>query len=203
MKNTTHFDSAAQTWDTEEIIKRNEALAQKIKKHLTQPMGRLLDFGCGTGLLLSHFINQANELVGIETSQGMLVQFNERFQGVHSVKSFAINLEHESLPPTIGFFDVVVTAMAFHHLKKPQLVLKKLKEHLNAKGIVFVIDLGEEDGTFHPDNQGMGVQHFGFSKETLESWSQDIGFDSFQHETVYEIFKNNRIYKVNMGIFHL
>ena len=79
--------------------------------------------------------------------------------------------------------------MAFHHLKDPKAVLSLFKKHLTPSGRVFVIDLDEEDGSFHPDNEGMGVHHFGFSINTMESWSHELGFHSFQHEIVYEMFK--------------
>lgn len=201
MNNTTHFDLAAKTWDTEETVKRNEVIAREIKKNLTNPIGRLMDFGCGTGLLTSHFINMAHELIGIETSLGMLDQYHERFKDVTKVTSLAMNIENESLPTTIGSFDVIITAMAFHHLKNPEQVLRIFKNHLNINGQIFIIDLDEEDGSFHPDNKGMGVYHFGFSKNKFESWFRDLGFKSFKHETVFQIFKNNRTYNVCMGIF--
>jgi ubiquinone/menaquinone biosynthesis C-methylase UbiE len=203
MENRSHFDTAAKTWDNEETIKRNEAFAQAIKKHLTNHVAKVMDFGCGTGLLTSHFLNVADELIGIETSSGMLEQFSERFKDISRVKSIAINLETESLPSDVGTFDLIVTAMAFHHLKDPKAVLSLFKNHLKPNGMVFVIDLDEEDGTFHPDNQGMGVHHFGFSKNTMESWSQELGYHSFRHEIVYEMFKNDRSYGIGMGVFCL
>lgn len=203
MENRSHFDTAAKIWDTEETIKRNEAFAQAIAKHVSNHIEKMLDFGCGTGLLTSHFLNVADELIGVETSSGMLEQFSERFKANRNVKSLAINLEIESLPSDVGPFDLIVTAMAFHHLKDPKAVLSIFKKHLNPAGKIFLIDLDEEDGTFHPDNVGMGVHHFGFSKNTMESWSQDLGFHSFQHEIVYEMFKNDRSYEIGMGLFGL
>lgn len=201
MENRSHFDTASKTWDTEETIKRNEAFAKAIAKHVSNHIEKIMDFGCGTGLLTSHFINLADEVIGIETSTGMLKQFSERFVGTSKVKCLAINLENESLPSDVGPFDLIVTAMAFHHLKDPKAVLSLFKKHLTPAGRVFVIDLDEEDGSFHPDNEGMGVHHFGFSINTMESWSQELGFHSFQHEIVCEMFKNDRSYGIGMGIF--
>ena len=203
MENRLHFDTAAKTWDTEETIKRNGAFAKAIAKHVSNHIEKMMEFGCGTGLLTGHFLNVADELIGIETSSGMLKQFNERFEGNFKVKSLAINLEKESLPFDVGPFDVIVTAMAFHHLNDPKSVLSIFKKHLTPEGKVFVIDLDEEDGTFHPDNEGMGVHHYGFSKNTLESWSKELRFDSFQHEIVYELIKNDRSYGIAMGIYSL
>ncbi len=201
MENRSHFDTAAKNWDTDETIKRNEAFALAVKKHVHNHVKKLMDFGCGTGLLMGHFLNLANELIGIETSSGMLEQFRERFDGISRVKCLAINLENESFPTNFGSVDLIVTAMAFHHLKDPKGMLSLFKKQLAPGGKIFVIDLDEEDGSFHPDNQGMGVHHFGFSKSTMESWSQELGFVSFQHEIIHVMSKNDRRYEIGLGLF--
>jgi hypothetical protein len=94
-----------------------------------------------------------------------------------------------------------MSAMAFHHLRGPEKILSLFKQHLNPGGQIFLIDLDEEDGSFHPDNEGMGVFHFGFSKKTLSAWAQELKFNTFDYQTVYVIAKNNRIYKIGMARF--
>jgi len=86
-------------------------------------------------------------------------------------------------------------------LKDPKKVLSEFRRHLNSGGMIFIIDLDEEDGTFHPDNQGMGVHHFGFSRNTMENWSSGLGFDFFSHEIIHHMKKNDRHYGVGMGMF--
>lgn len=78
MENCSHFDTAAKTWDTEETIKRNEAFAKAITKHVSNHIEKMMGFGCGTGLLTSHFINLADEVIGIETSNGMFKQLTHQ-----------------------------------------------------------------------------------------------------------------------------
>ena len=197
----SHFDILAATWDTEETILRNKAFALAIKKHLAGKASRVMDFGCGTGLLTAQFLDIGDSFLGIDTAGGMLEQFNQRFEKFPQVKSLAINLEKESMSPDVGNFDLIMTAMAFHHLKEPEKTLAVFKEHLTPSGKIFVIDLDKEDGTFHPDNKGMGVQHFGFSGETFEKWAKELKFNSLQHEIVYEIHKNERSYGIRMGVF--
>lgn len=199
--NHSHFDQQAANWDTPETIKRNEAFAQAIKKHLTGPVGKMMDFGCGTGLLASHFLSEAQEILGIETSQGMERVFNERFKDHEQVSLLVTNLEESELAPEYGPFDLIMTGMAFHHLKNPQKMLSNFKKHLAPRGKIFIIDLDEEDGSFHPDNAAMGVHHHGFSRQTLENWAREEGFESFTHELIYQIQKNERSYGLFMGVF--
>lgn len=201
-KPSEHFNTAANTWDTDETINRTAVFAEAIKKHLgDQKITNLLDLGCGTGLLAEHFLAQSSNILGIDTSEGMLEKFKLRFNQRANVKSLAINLEKDSIPETEPKLDVVVSSMAFHHLKEPKKILQLLKKHLASSGKIFIIDLDKEDGTFHPDNKAMGVEHFGFSKHEFEEWSSELGFEVFTHEIIFEINKNNRSYGVGLAIF--
>ncbi|MFA5583180.1 MAG: class I SAM-dependent methyltransferase [Bacteriovoracaceae bacterium] len=199
--NHSHFDQRAASWDTPETIKRNDAFAEAIKKHLSGPVGKMMDFGCGTGLLASHFLDDAKMILGIETSQGMEKVFNERFKAHEKVNLLVINLEESELPCEYGPFDLIMTGMAFHHLKNPQKMLTTFKKLLTPNGKIFIIDLDEEDGSFHPDNLAMGVHHQGFSRLTLENWAREVGFKSFEHELIYQINKNERSYGLFIGVY--
>lgn len=202
MNNTNHFDTAAKTWDNEETIRRNDVFGAAIKKYLPDQVARsFLDFGCGTGLLGRPFAEESKSLLGIDTAEGMLEQFNLRYGPWFQVNSLAINLEKSELDSSFGPFDVVMTAMAFHHLKEPVKMLDRFKRYLAPNGLIFIIDLDEEDGTFHPDNQGMGVQHFGFSKAQYEEWANELGLKLMAHEIIYHIEKNNRQYGIGMAVF--
>lgn len=86
--------------------------------------------------------------------------------------------------------------MAFHHLENPKLVLNKVYQMLNPKGIAVIVDLDKEDGTFHPDNEAMRVKHFGFSKEELLLWSQE--FKSVEHKIIHRVVKNDKSYPMFM-----
>ncbi len=198
-KQSEHFNTAAETWDSEETIYRTSIFAAAIKKHLSDhKINNLLDFGCGTGLLTEYFLESSSSLTGIDTSVGMLEKFNRRFQKQAHVKSLAINLEDASMSES---YDVIMSSMAFHHLKDPKKVLELFKKHLAPNGKIFIIDLDEEDGTFHPDNKGMGVEHFGFSQKEFQTWANELGFKKFSYEIVFEMNKNHRSYGIGLAIF--
>lgn len=199
--NNNHFNTAAKTWDSEEAINRNNHFAAAISKYLPKKNLRFLDFGCGTGLLSQHFATASAALLGIDTSVGMLEVFNSKFNNLKQVTSLVIDLENTGEKLTIGLFDVIMTGMAFHHLKNPLAMLGQFKRLLSPSGIIFIIDLDQEDGSFHPDNQAMGVHHFGFSKEDYEAWARETGLRLMAHEIIYQIAKNERKYGIGMAIF--
>jgi 2-polyprenyl-3-methyl-5-hydroxy-6-metoxy-1,4-benzoquinol methylase len=194
----SHFNDKAAEWDNEGKIKMMALLADKTLE-VIKPEGKLdiMDFGCGTGLFGLEMADHARSLLGIDTSSGMLEVFDKKTKGANNVSSKLIDLENESLDQK---FDLIVSSMAFHHLNQPDRMLGTLKNLLKPNGKLAIVDLDEEDGSFHPDNDGMGVKHFGFSKTTLESWAQKEGM-TLDHHIINKIDKNERDYGQFLAVF--
>lgn len=195
-----HFKQAAPTWDTPEKIETNKMYAEKIKSHLKfSTRLKILEVGCGTGLLGSQFLSSENQILGIDTSEDMLKIFQQKFSGNKNIKSKLFNLEEDGLLE--GSFDLVISSMAFHHLKNPEKVLQKLQRLLSKNGVIAIIDLDQEDGSFHPDPKVMGVHHFGFEKNKVLKWGKDLQFTNVEHEIINVISKNEKKYPVFLAIF--
>lgn len=197
-KQPTHFNEVANTWDSKDKIALMRSLAVKTKEAL-KLKGKLdiLDFGCGTGLFGLEFLDHAKTLTGVDTSEGMLKVFDEKTKGVSGASRMNVDLEKESLT---GAYDLILSSMAFHHLANPSLVLGKLRKSLRPGGKIVIVDLRKEDGTFHPDNDAMGVKHFGFSEEELLLWAKENSL-LCEVTTINELDKNNRKYRQFMAVF--
>ncbi|MDD4974522.1 MAG: class I SAM-dependent methyltransferase [Bacteriovorax sp.] len=196
----SHFNQIANTWDTPEKIKLNQQYAEGIKKHLTKKDAiKILEVGCGTGLLGSQFVHGASQLTGVDTSPGMLEVFNQKFYDNKNVHSRLLNLEEQEFDE--DGFDLIISSMAFHHLKEPAKMILKLKKLLSPDGILAIIDLDAEDGSFHPDPKQMGVHHFGFAKETIQSWSSAAQFKKSSREIINVIKKEQGEYPVFLAVF--
>ena len=90
--------------------------------------------------------------------------------------------------------------MAFHHLIDPLKMVHKMKTILNPEGMLIIIDLEEEDGTFHPNNDEMGVKHHGFSQEDLNEWASSADLH-LEIQRVNSIHKNDREYGQFLAVF--
>jgi len=194
----SHFNDEAANWDDEGKVKMMKLLASQAMKVL-KPQNdiSIMDFGCGTGLFGLEFTDHAKSLLGIDTSEGMLEVFDKKTQGHDNFTSKNIDLESENLDQK---FDLIVSSMAFHHLTNPYDVLVKFKSMINEGGKIAIVDLDKEDGSFHPDNEGMGVKHFGFSKQELESWASDAQL-KMEHHFINEIEKNDNNYKQFLAVY--
>jgi len=188
----THFNQMANTWDTQEKINQNKVYSEKIKANLkNKDFQNVLEIGCGTGLLGSHFITQQNHYLGVDTSPGMLEVFNQKFKNYPNVRSAHLNLEEQENNLLENPFDLILSSMAFHHLIDPEKVLFKLKRLLNPDGMIAIIDLDEEPGNFHPDSKNMGVHHFGFSQLTTTIWAENLHFKKYSREIINVIKKDS------------
>jgi len=196
-----HFENAAPTWDTPERQQLISGYAKNIRSHLTtQSNLRVLDVGCGTGLLSGNFLGNGNEILGIDTSEDMLKIFRSKFdKRSEEIRGLLFNLENEDLKE--GLFDLIVSSMAFHHLKNPGLMLQKLRNMLSSNGTIAIIDLDQESGAFHPDPANMGVHHFGFSRQTIEGWAKEAGFPKMEYELIHTIEKDSGKFPVFLAVF--
>lgn len=189
-----HFNQIANNWDTSDKIEMYTLYAQKINSVIKRKDSlKILEVGCGTGLLGSHFINNNNQLIGVDTSSGMLDVFNKKFINYDTIKSYLLNLEKEDFEE--NEFDLIISSMAFHHLKNPKALIAKLQKMLSPNGQIIIIDLDKEDGSFHPDPKNMGVEHFGFSKIETDLWGTN------QREIINIMKKDKKEYPIFMAVF--
>ena len=148
----SYFDKMSQQWDQDSM--RNKIalnVARTIHKQLeTLKNFKILDFGCGTGLLSFYFYPNAQKVDGVDTSEGMVDAFNKKAQENQYTNARArlFDIEKDTLPS--GEFDIVMSSMVFHHLKNPEDVLEKIYAAVKPGGKIAIADLDEEDGTFHP-----------------------------------------------------
>ncbi len=101
---------------------------------------RLLDAGCGPGLLLRYFAPQVTEAVGLDATPAMLAQAQALLQeaDIQNASTRLGDMEH--LPFADGSFDRVVTRYTFHHLLRPERAFQELVRVCKSGGIVVVCD---------------------------------------------------------------
>lgn len=194
-----HFDQAAQNWDSPEKAQLASSYAEKIKTSLQKTdFSKVLEIGCGTGLLGGNFLTPQNQYVGIDTSEGMLEALRQKFPDTEKVRTYQLNLDTEKIPE--ANFDLMISSMAFHHLRAPAVTLARIAPQISPGGFVAIIDLDTEDGSFHPAPQAMGVHHFGFSLEQIRTWAESAGLVFRQHSIIHSIEKNGKQYPLFLAL---
>lgn len=170
------FDKAASSWDEDpRRVKLAHEVADAIIKEVcpTKDMD-VLDFGCGTGLVMLRIQPYVRNITGADSSAGMLSVLEDKIArlGLDNVSTLLVDFEKGE--KISGRYHLIVSSMTLHHVPETAPLLRRLFELLHPAGILCLADLDTEDGTFHPDNTG--VFHFGFDRARLKTMLLQTGF---------------------------
>lgn len=126
-------------------VKRHHALLDRVVGESGVTRGdRVLDIGCGTGLLSLKFLDKADcNVTAIDSSAEMLGLFREKIDTCGlSRRIRCIQKSAEEMDFGHGRFDIVAATVSLHHVKEKQPVIDTIYDSL-ADGGRFV--LGEID----------------------------------------------------------
>jgi 2-polyprenyl-3-methyl-5-hydroxy-6-metoxy-1,4-benzoquinol methylase len=187
--NVTRFNQQAKSWDEEpRRVAMGRAIARAVEAKLEgNARPRLMDYGCGTGLCSLPLAGRCSSVLGVDSSTEMLARLEAKARagGFGHVTTRRHDLTAEAM---IGVeFDVILCAMALHHIREIGLLLKRFDSMLAHGGLLALADLDKEDGSFHQDMRG--VEHHGFDREWVRQQLRAAGFTQVSLETAYEIEK--------------
>ena len=188
------FEDKAQDWDTRPIPAQiSEGVVAALSEAVTlSPDYTVMDFGAGTGLVATKVAPLVDTLIAVDVSQAMLDQLAAKPELQGRAEIWCRDILHEPLDRQV---DVIVSAMAAHHVKDTSHLLRTLFDHLVPGGQLALADLDAEDGTFHPPGME-GVFHAGFDRQALASLAEDAGFVSPRFVTACEVDKEGKRYPV-------
>lgn len=110
------------------------ALNTTVLEKIPKTSRRILDFGCGTGMLGGALKEQmACEIVGVTFSEGEASEAAKRLDRV-----LVDNLDTFTAPPDFGLFDVVICSHILEHLREPQRLLRIARSLMTPGGTLIV-----------------------------------------------------------------
>lgn len=177
------FDKEAAQWDTNPFrTKLASQVAAAIIREIQPSLEmKVLDFGCGTGLLTLKLQPLVKSITGADSSHGMLGVLKDKIktQGLTNVHTEFVDFEKgEHIE---GDYNLIVSSMVAHHVPDTLALFKEWHRLLLPGGQVSFADLDTEDGAFHGDNTG--VFHRGFDRQRLRLLLQEAGFHTIRDTT--------------------
>ncbi|OIQ96730.1 ubiquinone biosynthesis O-methyltransferase [mine drainage metagenome] len=177
------FDKEAAQWDTNPFrTKLASQVAAAIIREIQPSLEmKVLDFGCGTGLLTLKLQPLVKSITGADSSHGMLGVLKDKIktQGLTNVHTEFVDFEKgEHIK---GDYNLIVSSMVAHHVPDTLALFKEWHRLLLPGGQVSFADLDTEDGAFHGDNTG--VFHLGFDRQRLRLLLQEAGFHTIRDTT--------------------
>jgi 2-polyprenyl-3-methyl-5-hydroxy-6-metoxy-1,4-benzoquinol methylase len=191
---TDLFKEKAQDWDVNDMVKGlSSGIGAAIQANVPLNDTMLvMDFGAGTGLITAQIADKVKNVIAVDVSQAMLDKLLAKDELHGNVQARCQNIMEQPLGKR---FDLIVSAMAMHHVKDTDKMVARFAEHLKPGGRIALADLDEEDGTFHPADV-QGVYHKGFNREAFRTVLARHAFKDIHFVTAHSVHKGERTYSV-------
>jgi ubiquinone/menaquinone biosynthesis C-methylase UbiE len=195
------FDETAQNWDTELRINRAKKIADEISKSIDIDKNySAMEFGCGTALLSFNLYDKFKKITLIDTSKGMIDVLNSKIKKYKVGNMFTNNVDISEENSLDMKFDVIYNSLVLHEIHNTEAIIKNFYELLNKDGYLCIVDLDEEDGSFHKNYLNFDG-HNGFNQEKLKNILSDSGFKDIESNTFYYDVKVIGDEKIKYSLF--
>ncbi len=170
------FNSWAKLYDRILFLPFYRANKYLIESLSPIPSSKLLDVGCGTGILLHQLFkkDKSLELFGIDISEEMVRVANRKFvnTSVFIQKNSVMNLPFEN-----NYFDFVTCAFSFHHHPDSEASLREMSRVLKPGGKLALFD---------PFNDGIFRK---IINKTLNLVFREGATNIYKKEEIYKMFQ--------------
>lgn len=136
------FDKRAQTYCERYSRDSTEAHSFNIRRQRVYELldsynrGKVLDIGCGPGIMVDHLINKGFEFFGVDISREMINECKRKFGHIKSAHFSVGNIE--KLQFSDSYFDVVVNMGVVEYLDDDKPAVEEMARVLKPGGIVII-----------------------------------------------------------------
>jgi len=142
---------------------------------------RILDLGCGTGLVAKELAPLAIQLVGVDLSEKMLLKAQARQLYHRLIKADLLTMCSQE---TNASYDVVTAADVFVYVGKLDQIIPQIQRLMIADGLfAFSVEAAEEVSASNPESLGYTLRasgRYAHQSNYLEKLAQEHGFTILQ-----------------------
>lgn len=134
------FTKTAEAFSTFAIRDTPDVLKEKVDFAKAQSTDAVLDIACGPGAFALALAPRVQLVRGVDLTPEMLRRARAYQAEKQILNAAFLQGEAEQLPFPAGYFDLVSCQCSFHHMPKPQLVLREMVRVAKPEGRLLVID---------------------------------------------------------------
>lgn len=189
---TDNWDDYAEGWDTNEDVREYSGKAFSELLKVTDLEGlRILDFGCGTGLLIEKMAPFADSIIALDASEKMCAVLKKKsLINVDVVTEYLTDDLVQKEPLLQQPFDLIVASSVLAFIDDVEGTLRLLKTLLHNKGVLVHWDWKKTEK--EPD--------FGFDAEYLENVYEKAGLHVVSVSESFSLESEHGQMDVLMGI---
>ncbi|MBN9264683.1 MAG: methyltransferase domain-containing protein [Hyphomicrobium sp.] len=130
-------------WRSSELGRITDHIEEEVIVALVEPVfgKRVLDVGCGDGLLSARLAQEGAQIIGIDNDPRMLDAARRRAGGAKFRPTF-VGGSAEALPFPDGLFDIVVAITVLCLLSDPEKAFREMSRVLRPGGRIVIGELG-------------------------------------------------------------
>jgi 2-polyprenyl-3-methyl-5-hydroxy-6-metoxy-1,4-benzoquinol methylase len=192
------FDEKAKDWDANDLPRQlSAAIGSSLLENIAfHEQMDVMDFGAGTGLISAHVAPLVNRILALDISAAMLDKLVAKPELQGKVEALCQNIIDK---PIAAKFDLIMSAMAMHHVEDTEKLIQRFAEHLKPGAKIALADLDKEDGSFHPQDT-KGVFHSGFDRDEFQTILKKYGFEDIHFVTAHTVNKEEKSYPIFLVI---
>ena len=195
---TDKFKERSKDYDKNDMVQKlSSAIGSCIIKNVElNAQMHVLDFGAGTGLITSQIAPHVEKITAVDISQSMLDKLIAKQESTDKVQALCQDI---TIEPIGKEYDLIMSAMAMHHVEDTDNLIKRLSDHLKSGAKIALADLDKEDGSFHPEGME-DVYHDGFERSEFQATLEKHGFKDINFETAHTINGETRPYPIFLAL---
>jgi ubiquinone/menaquinone biosynthesis C-methylase UbiE len=161
LRTSIAYDRWSHVWDLARYI--NYSIYRTALASLAAPHQRIVDVGCGTGLMSLKLAATGRQVLGVDLSSAMIEHARSR----SSARLEFLQADAENLPLESASFDAVVNLISFHHYPNPDRALAEFRRVFRPGGRLVLI-------AFDLDS------YFIQLAQKVNRWTKNIAGDAWQ-----------------------
>lgn len=159
---------------------RTFSIADKMLKLVGQETGKILDIGCGFGVLVAMAAKRGKNINGLDTSAHMIAGSQEYLQSINLDPNLVSLQTAEELVEQNAQFEVIIMIDVLEHIEDPRGFLKIVEQLLTPNGrLILSVPAHAE---FYDSRDELLGHYLRYEKDTLLA---DVGVTNLQVEDLH------------------
>lgn len=186
------FEGRAKDWDNDSRLKRSKIVSEKINEIIkNEKYNSVMEYGCATGLISFNLYDKFKKLTLMDSEKEMIKIVKEKINKYKKENIFPIQINLMNELYEEEKFDLIYTSLTLHHIPDTEKIIKIFYNLLNENGMLCIVDLDKEDGSFHINQKDFNG-HNGFEHKYMENIFESVGLSNIKSDTFYN---GEKIYK--------